>query len=69
MSQCTSDAPSGRCPRSEEHEVVTRRVIISDVAQCGLPELGLALEIVDAKHDRADAQHLIHCIPELRWVM
>ena len=42
-------------PRAQQDEVLA--LDASLVAECGLPELGLALEIVHAHDDRADAEH------------
>src|SRR5262245_64995994 len=43
-------------PRLEEGEVLARGVA-ADVVESCLPERRLPLEIVDAQHDRADAEH------------
>ena len=44
--------------RTEENEVVALSVVSADVAEGGLPEVGLTPQIVDAQNDRADAEHL-----------
>src|SRR5207247_2768583 len=56
---------AGAVFRAEEHEVVARPVITSSIVESCLPERGLAPEIVDAQHGRADAQHSLHSIRAL----
>lgn len=43
--------------RTEENEIVALSVVSADIAQRGLPELGLKAQIIDAQNDRADTEH------------
>jgi hypothetical protein len=54
----------GPVGRAEQHEVVAFTVVSAHVAECRLPELRLALQIVHAQDDRADPNHPGDVTPE-----